>query len=61
MNETAVNPYDVVFQYKNPKKEVLRICPNGNILVDGKLADDKQIVDAIRAFAQAYKEENQNE
>ncbi len=38
----------------NEPTEVIRICPNGDIYVKGKLSnDDKEIVAAIRDFTKS--------
>ena len=42
-------PQDVVFQFAS--KELLRLCENGDIYVNGRLAEnDKEVVDAFREF-----------
>ena len=41
---------DIIF-YVNDNKEILKLCPNGDIFVKGKLAEnDKEVVDAMREF-----------
>jgi hypothetical protein len=37
--------------FSNERKEMLKLCPNGDIFVHGRLADnDKEVVDALREF-----------
>jgi hypothetical protein len=37
--------------FSNEGKEMLKLCPNGDIFVHGRLADnDKEVVDALREF-----------
>jgi hypothetical protein len=41
---------DTVY-FSNERKEMLKLCPNGDIFVYGRLADnDKEVVDALREF-----------
>ncbi len=37
--------------FSNERKEMLKLCPNGDIFVHGRLAEnDKEVVDALREF-----------
>ena len=48
-SKSDLQPYTVLFS--NERKEMLKLCPNGDIFVHGRLADnDKQVVDALRDF-----------
>lgn len=42
---------DIIFTVNNGKKEILRLCANGDILLRGKLLEnDKDLVDGLREF-----------
>jgi hypothetical protein len=48
-SESDLEPNTIYFS--NERKEMLKLCPNGDIFVHGRLADnDKEVVDALREF-----------
>lgn len=51
---TPVIPHEqntIFFAQDNSKREILKLCGNGDIFVKGKLTEnDKEVVDALREF-----------
>ncbi len=44
-------PNTINFYSTESQKEILKLCENGDIFVNGRLAEnDKQVVDALRKF-----------
>jgi hypothetical protein len=49
LDQSPVN--NLVFRSVQPSVEILKLCPNGDIFVKGKLVEnDKEVVDALREF-----------
>lgn len=46
----AIQPEEQTVTFSGPNgEEILKLCPNGNIVVNGRLADnDRQVVDGMR-------------
>lgn len=44
-----IEPGDLVFQGGSPPREILKLCSNGDILVNGRLAaNDNEVVEGLR-------------
>lgn len=52
---------EIKFFVGNGSREILRLCPNGDIYVRGKLAtNDAEVVDGLRGFLNMVKIEGEN-
>ncbi len=57
-----ISEQNVVFLKNNGTKELLKLCENGDIFVNGKLVEnDKEVVDSLREFLKGQQTFNKME
>jgi hypothetical protein len=51
MNSNNLEPKEIKFYSNESQNEILKLCENGDIFINGRLAEnDKEVVDAMRKF-----------